>query len=123
MKDTALRLIVCGGRNYHNKKAIWIALDDVHLKYGIAAIIQGAADGADRWAAEWGWEHQKDNVLVCSYPADWQKEGKSAGPKRNARMIAESNPNGVIAFPGGVGTADMIKKAKTADLLVWQPEG
>src|SRR5262249_25506155 len=30
-------------------------------------------------------------------------------------------PDGVVAFPGGTGTADMIRRAKKAGLEVWKP--
>ena len=51
-------------------------------------------------------------------PHEWAKFGKRAGPMRNARMLAEFNPELVIAFPGGRGTADMIARAKKARVSV-----
>jgi hypothetical protein len=116
---SGLRIIVCGGRDYRDRTAVWGALDRLHAERGIAAVIQGAADGADRHAAEWGWAHPP--VRVCSFPADWDSHGRAAGPKRNARMIAEGKPDGVVAFPGGRGTADMVRQAEAAGLKVWRP--
>lgn len=72
-------------------------------------IISGAATGADSVALDFA----KDNWLSFKeYPAEWSKHGKAAGPIRNAEMLEKENVTNVMAFPGGKGTADMIKKAK-----------
>lgn len=113
-------VLVCGGHTYRNKNAVNRALDRLHAKRGITAIIQGAADGADRYAAEWGWDHK---IPVGSFPADWKTHGRKAGPIRNQRMLDEGKPDGVVAFPGGRGTADMIERAEMAGLIVWKPVG
>lgn len=112
-----MRILVCGGRDFRDKGSVWRALDMVHVKSGISAIIQGGADGADRWAAEWGFERK---VPVASFPADWS-QGKRAGPERNQQMIDEGKPDAVIAFPGGRGTADMCHRAEVAGLKIWKP--
>lgn len=112
-----MRIIVCGGRNYTDRARVNRILDRVHAERGITAIIQGTAAGADMLAAEWGWDHRP--VLVCSYPADWEKHGKKAGAIRNQEMIDEGKPDAVIAFPGGAGTADMITRSRAAGLPVW----
>jgi hypothetical protein len=52
------------------------------------------------------------------YPADWKKHGRSAGPIRNQHMLDVGKPNLVIAFPGGRGTADMMKRAEKAGIEV-----
>lgn len=65
-------------------------------------------------AAEWA---RRSHVPVESYPADWRR-GKGAGPERNARMLAEGWPDLVVAFPGGRGTADMVRRAKAAGVRV-----
>jgi hypothetical protein len=37
--------------------------------------------------------------------------GRSGGPKRNQQMLEEGKPDLVLAFPGGRGTADMVRRA------------
>ena len=59
------------------------------------------------------------NDVPCRvYPADWKANAKAAGPIRNAEMLADFKPDTVIAFPGGRGTADMVRKAKAAGVRV-----
>lgn len=45
-------------------------------------------------------------------------EGKAAGPIRNQRMLDDGKPDRVLAFPGGRGTANMVKLAKAAGVPV-----
>lgn len=113
-----LHLLVCGGRDFRNRDAVHQALSAVRAKHGIASIIQGGADGADRLAAEWGWDN---GIPVGTFNADWKKHGRKAGPIRNRQMLEEGRPDAVVAFPGGAGTADMIRQAEAAGLKVWRP--
>jgi hypothetical protein len=114
---TGLRLLVCGGRDYDNRLAGFVALDGFHAKFGILAIISGAARGADALAAAWA---RSRAIPLREFPADWERHGKGAGHKRNQQMLDEGRPTGVMAFPGGNGTADMVRRARAADLPVWE---
>jgi hypothetical protein len=50
--------------------------------------------------------------------ADWTR-GRRAGPERNRRMALASD--GLIPFPGGAGTRNMIRTAKECRLEVVIP--
>lgn len=52
------------------------------------------------------------------YPAQWSLHGRSAGPRRNQRMLDEGRPDLVLAFPGARGTADLVRRAQAAGVLV-----
>lgn len=120
VRDTGIRLLVCRGRDYSSSEVfnrlereakVEIA---AHLRlsegrFHIEALIHGGARGADEGAARWG---ESEGLKVIAFPADWKAHGKSAGPIRNRRMITEGKPDVVIAFPGGRGTADMIRAAE-----------
>lgn len=77
-------------------------------------MIHGDASGADRLSGEWA---ASKGIQVEARPADWSKHGRAAGPIRNSQMLDEK-PELVIAFPGGQGTADMVRKAKQTGLEV-----
>jgi len=115
-----MRVIVCGGRNYRDRKSVFAALDRLHAERGIDFVIQGVADGADYLA--WQWADER-GIPCGSYPAHWDEHGKRAGSIRNQEMIDEGKPDGVVAFPGSKGTADMVRRAEAAGLKVWFPCG
>ena len=115
---SGLRILVCGGRDYSDSRAVYRALDRIRAERGIAVLIHGAARGADSIAARWA---EQENVATLAFPADWEQHGRAAGPKRNQQMLDEGRPDGVVAFPGGVGTADMVRRAQAAGIGVWRP--
>lgn len=110
-----MRVLVCGGRNYTDMGKVAAVLGKLHKEAGIDAVIQGGANGADHLAAMWA---AGEGVSSQTYEADWESYGSFAGPKRNAEMLAHSQPDLVIAFEGGRGTADMVKKARKAGVEV-----
>lgn len=113
-----MRVLVCGGRNYRDRArltAVLNKLNDAGDGDAIDLLIQGGAPGADRMASEWSYANA---VAQAQFDADWDTHGTFAGPMRNARMLAEGKPDLVIAFPGGRGTADMVKKARKAGVEV-----
>lgn len=127
------RILVCGGRMYGcvaddcpqdmieaenaRAKRERFALYRVLDAQAPSLIIHGHAKGADEWADYWA---EQRNVPHISFPADWRKHGKAAGPRRNQRMLDEGRPTKVIAFPGGRGTADMVRRARAAGVPVEQ---
>jgi predicted Rossmann-fold nucleotide-binding protein len=120
-----MRAIVCGGRDADPHEVCnWLeqfghqdAAEALSRssRTRITTLIHGGARGADEGAAQWG---ESEGLRVIAYPADWKKHGKAAGPIRNARMIAEGRPDVVIAFPGGRGTADMVRQSSAARIPV-----
>ena len=111
-----MRVLVCGGRAYSDRARVFAVLDKFHAEAGIDVIIEGGAKGADQLAAIWSGTHP--GVDLIRFEADWENQGSFAGPTRNTRMLTEGRPDLVIAFPGGRGTADMVKKAQRAGVKV-----
>lgn len=109
------RVLVCGGRNYSDHARLRAALSKFHDEAGISVVIEGGANGADRLARQWAHAFA---VPVETFEADWENQGSFAGPARNKRMLEEGRPDLVIAFPGGRGTADMVRKARRAGVEV-----
>jgi hypothetical protein len=109
------RVLVCGGRNYSNAMSVGSWLGGIRRDHGIAAIIEGGATGADKLARFYG---EYAGIPVVTFNADWNAHGRAAGPLRNQRMIEEGKPDLVVAFPGGRGTADMVRRAREAGIEV-----
>ncbi len=109
-----MKVLVCGGRNYSNDLVVNRILDQIHACSPISMLIEGGATGADALGAAWACAR---GVLHVAVPADWGKHGKAAGPIRNQEMI-EMRPDHVVAFAGGRGTADMVRRAKAASVFL-----
>jgi len=119
-----LRVLVCGGRDYTDRARVHRELTllcgdvseerplgTVHLTIIHGACPTGADALADNWAVV-NW------ASLVEFPADWKTHGRAAGPIRNQRMLDEGKPDLVLAFPGGRGTADMVRRAKAAGVRV-----
>jgi hypothetical protein len=120
MDRAPLTLIVCGGRDFRNVSAVFHALFNLQEKRGIVKIKHGdCPTGADYFARRWG---EMEGIEVQAFPADWTEHGKAAGPIRNQQMV-DSGADGCVAFPGGRGTADMVRRAEAAGIKVWKPFG
>lgn len=107
------RVLVCGGRDYDDHARVYAVLDKLHSESGIDLIIEGGAQGADRWASFWAVDR---GVRFQRFEADWENQGTFAGPMRNKRMITEGQPGLVIAFPTpgarNKGTRNMMDQAR-----------
>lgn len=125
-----MRVLVCGGRDFGKCSPGWrspehifigeyldkrLNPDNLPLPPDGLVIIAGAATGADTAAIDWAVVNW---VSFVEYPANWQEYGKRAGYIRNKQMLEEGKPDLVIAFPGGKGTANMVKLARDAGVPV-----
>ena len=119
-----MRVLVCGGRNYQDRDRVFRELNKLcgeisdenplgtvplHIIHG------GCRTGADDFADQYAIVHW---CGLSIFPAEWAKHGRAAGPIRNQRMIDEGKPDLVLAFPGGRGTADMVRRARAAGVEV-----
>ena len=112
-ENNQFRLLITGGRDFTDAAVIEGALMDIEQRPDV--IIHGDAAGADRVA---GQVAAKLGLEVWKFPANWARYGRSAGPRRNYQMIQEGRPTHVLAFPGGAGTANMVKQASKAGLPI-----
>lgn len=113
-----MRVLVCGGRFFMDERLLFARLDELHAVYSISCIIEGEAQGADQLSRRWA---ESRGVKVEPYRASWILHGrKAAGPLRNQLMLAEGKPEYGVAFPGGAGTADMVRRMKANNLPVWE---
>ena len=115
-----MRVLVCGGRNYSDREQLFRVLDDLHGNAPLSVLIHGAAAGADTLAGNWA---ESRGVPMLPFPADWHRHGRAAGPIRNMQMLDDGIPDLVVAFPGGRGTANMLKQARQAGVQVIEIAG
>lgn len=132
-----MKVIIAGSRNYSDYKVVrtecnmLIAPGVFRAFGGEIEIVSGSCDrgvhtftrkdgtkvyGVDglgeKYAEEYGFS-------VKYFPADWGKNGKSAGPIRNSEMAKYADA--LIAFPdtNSKGTIDMITKATKIGRIVF----
>lgn len=133
MSDIAV--LVTGTR--HATPADWreavhgvMALHLARIGDGSMRVVHGAARGIDTIADDWVRERQgRWRVSTERYPADWDSQGRAAGPIRNAEMrdrVLDLQRMGwevaVCAFTDDItaskGTAGMCRLASAAGLPV-----
>lgn len=136
-----MRVLICGGRDfgesYEDHCLFEDALKAFQEEHGkITHVVCGAQvtwgsepdrndHGADYMAILWA---IKNEVNFSGFPAKWKRLGRKAGPMRNTEMLEayrnifsdSINIDFVIYFPGGAGTADMVRQAKAADVRTWE---
>ena len=119
-----MKLLVCGGRNYQDYATLSKVLNGLHKEYGFTTVIHGAAKGADSLADRWAKQH---DIPVQAFPAQWRTHEENCSPncrsnsycrragfRRNEQMLLEGKPEMVVGFPGGAGTAGMLKLSRDA---------
>ena len=118
-------LLVTGSRqwrDHHRMRAAFLAVQQrLSAPAADMGIVHGAARGGDQLAddiaAELGW--MRDPVPCTS--EEWVRYGRSAGHRRNARMIHRRAYAGCVAFPLGLsaGTRRCMVAAAEAGIPVW----
>jgi hypothetical protein len=125
-----LIVLVTGGRSYFNRRRVFAELDRIYGEaHGKLRIVHGGAKGADALADAWC---KRNHIDHKAYPAAWgdltatprlvryhfngAPYNALAGANRNQQMLDEEPINFVLAFPGGTGTADMVRRAKAAGI-------
>jgi YspA, cpYpsA-related SLOG family len=93
------RVLVCGGRDYQDWHRVAGTLRRLRDSSPIGLIIHGCDRGAATLAVRWTLSM---GVPTSGFDADFRSHGPAAERLRNERMIVESKPDLVIAFPGGV---------------------
>ncbi len=109
-----MKLAIVGSRNFKDYERFCIEVEIALKEWDVTdiEIISGGADGADALAERYSREVLQREPVV--FPADWNKYGKSAGPKRNTQIVDACTH--MIAFPShyGKGTQDSVTKIQKA---------
>jgi hypothetical protein len=116
------RVIVTGSRDHRDRDLIWKVLDRVWTETFARrpiVVVHGAYRGADTLAKQWALNRAQHGVSQEPYPADWDRYGYGAGPRRNGEMV-DAGAALCVAFPLGEakGTNDCSGKARAAGIPV-----
>lgn len=99
-----MKVIVAGGRDFTDYSLLCERLD-FYFKNIKPVIVCGEAKGADSLGRKYA-EEKGFNIL--SYPADWNKYGKSAGFRRNEEMSKVADALVVFWDGNSKGTKHML---------------
>lgn len=110
-----LKIIVAGGRDFSDYNRMIDVLDNLFARYQPKEIeiVCGEAKGADSLGKRYAKEH---GCAIKSFPADWKKNGKAAGPIRNEEMAVYADAAVVFWDCMSKGSLDMINRAKAHNL-------
>lgn len=110
-----MKVLVCGGKRFGEMPGeahfLFVELDKLHAIHKFSEVIQGGQLGADNLAVLWS----QTRGIECDphkFDAEWDLLGRAAGPIRNRDMLLHGRPELVVAFPGHIGTANMVSQAK-----------
>ena len=108
------RILICGDRHWTNFQLILETLAEENQREPVETVIHGAAQGADTLG---GYAAERMGNPVLSFPADWRKHGRAAGPIRNRTQLTEGRPTLGLAFhdflENSKGTKNMVS-------ILWQ---
>ena len=111
-----MKIAVTGGRAYADHTTLAAALmvfdPPAHPHQPKPVLLVGDATGADAMAVSFARTFKWDLEI---FEADWETYGPSAGPRRNAEILTW-HPDVLLAFPGGLGTANMVEQARRAGI-------
>lgn len=122
-------VIVTGSRDLTNRQKfskqeldefktyVFSILDGNHALCPITLLVEGGAEGLDYLAKTWA---RSRNIKVETVEAEWHIHGKSAGPKRNRKMLTDYPDARVLGFPMGEsrGTRNCMKQARDLGMNV-----
>lgn len=114
-----MRVIISGSREIEDFDFVKSVLDRHLGPYvdGSLVVLTGAARGVDTLAERWC---EYNLVTYERWRADWEKNGKAAGPLRNSEMVTKGRADLLVAIWDGLskGTKDAITKARRHGLKV-----
>ena len=109
-----MRVIIAGSRGITDMGSVIAAIQASGFKPSV--VISGMARGVDILGKMWA---DDNGIPVETYPADWNRYGKSAGYRRNEVMADKAEA--LLAIYDGVsrGTKHMIDIATRKGLKVY----
>ncbi|MFD0762743.1 DUF2493 domain-containing protein [Lutibacter aestuarii] len=111
-----MKLIIAGTRTFNDYKKLCTECDNILQDQNNIEIVSGAYyRGADKLGEQYAKER---GYKIIRFPADWNKYGRAAGPKRNQQMA--NYADALIAFWDGKsrGTKNMIDLSKQLGLYL-----
>jgi hypothetical protein len=109
-----MKTIIAGSRSITD---YWLVVDAVRVSdFNVTEVVCGEAAGVDKLGKEYANNH---SIPCKSFPADWRKHGKAAGPIRNREMAEYADALIAVWDKQSKGTKNMIDTATELGLKVF----
>lgn len=109
-----MKVIIAGTRTITDRSMVEQAIRDSNFL--ITEVVCGSAPGVDTIGFDWAWEN---GIPVKSFPADWRKHGKAAGPIRNKAMSEYADALILVWDGKSRGSENMLLHAQQRGLPVF----
>lgn len=113
-----MKVIIAGSRDLN------VSISDIDRAvvasgFGVGEVVSGMASGIDRTGEIWG---RSVHSLIKTFPANWTKHGRAAGPIRNRAMAEYADALIAIYRKGKLtpGTRSMITEARKRGLKIYE---
>lgn len=110
------KLVVTGCRDFDNYSLLSTELDEYlkdKIKTHNVTIVSGCATGADSLGEQYA---TQNGLNIKQFPAEWEKYGNAAGPKRNLQMAEYADAVIVFWDNKSSGTRNMIECARRENI-------
>ena len=108
-----MKTIIAGSRDVVDWEIVHVAM--LNSGFTVTEVVSGGAKGVDTLGEQWAYRCE---IPVKRFPADWDKNGKAAGPIRNRQMAAYADSLVAVWDGQSRGTKNMIDEAKKRGLKV-----
>jgi len=98
-----MKVVIAGDRNCDDRAIVKEAIEESGFE--ITEVISGGARGVDTVGEEWATDN---GIPFARFPADWERYGRAAGPKRNKQMAEYGDALVAVLALGSRGTKNMI---------------
>lgn len=109
-----MRVIIAGGRDFHDYDVVLKAI--ANSGFNIEQVVSGGAKGVDALGERYATENDK---LLAVFMADWNRNGRAAGPIRNGKMAEYADALIAIWDGKSKGTKNMIETATKKGMPVY----
>ena len=112
-----MKVVIAGSRTVRKPEIVFEAIKASGFE--ITTVVSGGCHGPDTYGEQWAHRNQ---IPIKRFIAEFDRYGKSAGPKRNREMAAYAEAL-IAVFDGqSRGTANMIEEAQRRGLKVYVHE-
>ena len=109
-----MRTIISGSRTFADYDTLCRVMSAT--SFPVTEVVSGGAPGVDALAERWA---QERGVPVKRFPAEWEKYGRAARPKRNELMAGYAEALVAVCDGGSRTRSSLIAGARKRGLCVF----